>query len=292
MGCLSGSDCALRACNTESCQNETCVYTPDADGGSCGAPDEICCGGICVNRAGDDGQCACTSACSGSDTCQNGVCCTVCASGCPFTNMNAALNAASVGATVRLCPGTYAEQRSFSKDVTLVGMGATPGATVITRTLGPIIEVLSGKVVTLRNLKVTGTGTTSSAAPAVRNSGDLTLDRVEVTGNSLDVGFDTPGGGISNSAVVTLIDSVVSQNSSNRGGGIVNTGTMTLTRSFVENNIANRGGGVLNAVGSGAGVYNQGGTIVISSGSSIAGNTSGGDPDNCVNVHPGTGCPA
>lgn len=318
VGCLSGGDCALRACNTESCQNETCIYTPNADGGSCGGPDDVCCGGACIDTATSETHCgACGNACSGGDTCQNGVCCTVCASGCAFTTVGAAVNAAAPGVTVRICPGTYVERIGVSRNLTLVGMGSSPGDTVITNAQGNIVSIQSANAditVTIKNLRVTGTLVSSLYGAMFSSDGvDLTLERVEITGNSVSQNGGSSGGAIFTFGKVTLIDSVVSLNNAKFGGGIYgfSGSTLTLTRSVVESNIATQGGGVWNggtlklneasrirnnqtpsAVGSGAGVYNNGGTVVLNSGSSIAGNTSSGNPDNCVNANGGTGCPA
>lgn len=320
IGCRSAGDCALRACNSVSCENDTCVYTPEGNGGSCGGVDDICCGGVCINRASDEAHCgACGNACTGGDTCQNGVCCTVCASGCPFTTINDALNEAAAGATVRLCPGTYVERVFIVQDLTLVGMGSSPGDTVISNAQGTIVSLESGPeglggdvTATMRNLRVTGTLVSSLyGAMSVSPEVDLTLERVEITGNSVSQSGASTGGAIVNGGKVTLIDSFVSQNNSKFGGGIYGLlgSTLTLTRSFVESNIATQGGGVWNqgtlnlnedsrirfnqsgGVGSGGGVYNTGGTVVINSGS-IQGNTAGGNPDNCINVNGGTGCPA
>ena len=48
---------------------------------------------------------------------------TVCASGCAFTSIQAALNAASPGDTVRVGPGHYVENLTIGTSVTLVGSG-------------------------------------------------------------------------------------------------------------------------------------------------------------------------
>ena len=46
---------------------------------------------------------------------------TVCASGCTYTTIQAAVDAVAVGTTINVQPGTYAEDVTVSKRVTLVG---------------------------------------------------------------------------------------------------------------------------------------------------------------------------
>jgi hypothetical protein len=53
---------------------------------------------------------------------------TVCASGCAFTSIQAAINAATPGGTVKIGPGHYAENLTIGKSVSLVGSG---NATVV-----------------------------------------------------------------------------------------------------------------------------------------------------------------
>ncbi|MGO9488850.1 MAG: nitrous oxide reductase family maturation protein NosD [Solirubrobacteraceae bacterium] len=53
---------------------------------------------------------------------------TVCASGCPYTSIQAAIEAATPGATITIGPGTYTENVVITKPLTLAGSGT---ATVI-----------------------------------------------------------------------------------------------------------------------------------------------------------------
>jgi CSLREA domain-containing protein len=112
--------------------------------------------------------------------------------------------------------------------------------------------------VIFRNL-VIQKGSISNDGGGILNTGDLRLENVLVTSNeSLDDSDD--GGGIYNGsdAVLTLVDSVVTGNTSDRhGGGIYNAGgTVVLEGSTVMNNTAATSGG---------GIYNAGGgTLSIS----------------------------
>src|SRR5829696_796682 len=49
--------------------------------------------------------------------------CDVCAAGCAFTTVQAAIDAASAGATIALCAGTFAENVRINKNLTLAGAG-------------------------------------------------------------------------------------------------------------------------------------------------------------------------
>jgi hypothetical protein len=305
-------ECGL-ACTgaADTCCSGTCVDPANDEshcgncGNACLGQADTCCGGTCVNRASDESNCgSCGAVCTGSDTCQDGLCCTVCAGGCPFSTIQAAINAAGVGATIRICPGTYVERLTISTTLTLLGMGTDRAATVISNPVGPII-IVSTVSVTLRNLKVAG-ATDQSVGAAILSDGTLTLDRVEVSGNHRGFGATVLGAGISNSGTVTLTDCLVSDNQANRGAGLINVGAVTLVRSDVESNLAAQGAGAYNGPGAtltlnegshirsnqapggtGGGVYNEG-TVIITGNSTILGN----GPDNCVNASGGMGCPA
>jgi hypothetical protein len=90
------------------------------------------------------------------------------------------------------------------------------------------------------------------------------------------------GGGIYNGAegfgevarnvTVNLISSTVTNNTAVTGGGVYNQGTLSLQSSAIRMNTATGG------PGSGGGVFNEGGTVVLDSNSTISNNI----PDDCV----------
>jgi hypothetical protein len=208
--------------------------------------------------------------------------------------------------TITLCPGTYPGSVSIAKTLTVRGLGDDPSDTVFTNPTGPILTVDSGADVVVRNLSVSGVA--SGTRAAIVNFGDLTLRMVRVVDNTPTAS----AGGIENSANLTLIDSVVSNNAAVNGAGIypLAGGITRLTRSRVEGNRAIVG----------AGIYNNSSTVILSDGSAVTGNTasaappagggiynigpfasvsvdatssvSDNTPDDCVNLFGATGCTA
>jgi hypothetical protein len=188
--------------------------------------------------------------------------CDVCRSGCAFTNLQQAIDAAAPEATIRLCPETYPERVYVEKNLTLVGAGADRtaldggGALDMTSVLGV------GPAVTVVVRDLTVRGGNRGAGGGVFNEGALTLERVAVTGNKAGDGaglFNMPG------ASLRLFDSRVSGNESSGGGGLwVDGGTVTLTRTQVTGNKALNGS-------FGGGIFAHDGTIALA-GSDVTGN--------------------
>jgi len=127
--------------------------------------------------------------------------------------------------------------------------------------------------------------------------GDLTLQHLQVSGGRAEFAGYGGGGGISSNGSVTLIDSVVSGNSSateGGGGGIYSVGTLTVIDSTVSGNSAESpdswGGGIAakypvsiidstisgnSATGAGGGIaiFGLGSPTLMISNSTVAGNT-------------------
>lgn len=139
------------------------------------------------------------------------------------------------GVTVRLPTGVFTERLDLRTEVILEGAG--PDTVLDAGGIGTAIQVAAGARVTLRDLTV------RNGVHGLRNAGELTLERVTVTGHS--------GMGIENQGVLFLRDSTVSHNrSSGAGGGLRNWAT---GRAIVENSTfhANQardghGGGIAN----------------------------------------------
>ena len=162
---------------------------------------------------------------------------TVCPAGCDFTSIQAAHDAATAGDSVSVGAGTFTEQISITKDLTVAGMG--PATTTIDGGgLGPVISVASGAVVTLESLTVTG-GITAGNGAGVFNEGTLTLNNALITGNEGTSRTGSHGGGVANMGTLTITDSVISDNITGAGGGGVWTWGIAASATIADTLISN-----------------------------------------------------
>jgi hypothetical protein len=193
------------------------------------------------------------------------------------TSLQAAVDAAPPGATIRIAAGTYAGGVRIAKSLQLLGAGS--GRTVI-RGGGPVVTIDTTSphppTVVISNLALTG-GVAHGA------------DGINALGGGVLV---TAGPGGTIGANVTLRDVVVSGNraaptttspspsgvkcpdgdcpyAASRGGGIASFGTLTIERSVVTHNSA---AGPASDV-TGGGIYTGGGSLTIRS-SAVTGNRS------------------
>jgi hypothetical protein len=205
------------------------------------------------------GQC-----CAGA-TAVDGVCqaCHVCASGCRFSTVQGAINAANAGDTIVICPGTYVENVTITRDVRLIGRDAGAGASASTLRgtgAGPVVTVKTG-LVALERLHITGG---RGDGGGISNLGaTLGLSGCTVSGNS-DLGAS--GGGIYNTGALILNGSTVSQNAAAEGGGIFNTGgnaEVQVINSEIRGNRANNGGGIY---------AHEGANVLVDAGSRVTAN--------------------
>jgi hypothetical protein len=115
----------------------------------------------------------------------NGVTRQVCASGCAYTTIGAAIAAADRDDTITIGPGTYNEQLTITKKLTLQGAGATgPDATIVSSATAAITLTGAASGTTITDLAVRGNGPAGSSygITAVNNAIDgVTLDGVRVS---------------------------------------------------------------------------------------------------------------
>ena len=330
--CPAPGTCQQRACNGNQCQPQgvtggTCPFASGGTGACnngacvCPSPRITCSNGCCPPGA---------TPCATDGTCPRG--CDVCASGCPFTTLAAAVAGTPAGGTIRICPGTYPTNSvSIDKNLTIVGAGS--GSDPATDTIlsggntNRILTIL-GATVTIRDLTVTeGKGADRTGGIEVVLNATLTLERVEVVGNTTTIAptSGNAGGGLGVSAGSTAIikasrvaNNTVQGGPAAVGGGIFNGGTLTVEATRVEGNTARGGGGIFNSRNArltlnpgavvtmntandptlplGSGIYNIG-TIIDGEPTqpNVFGNnpsTFNSNPNNCINESPGTGCPA
>ncbi len=225
---------------------------------------------------------------------------TVCATGGTYATIQSAINAASSGATITICAGTYKERLTVSKSLTLDGAGAT---TVLdANKSGSAITLTGGASLTLKDVKVTnartaGVNCTSSTLTAsnvsfVSNKGSsgggiyakscaLSISASAFTTNTAS----SRGGGIyAESCSGTASGNTFSGNkASSKGGGVAaKTGTLTLSGNTFTDNAGSSGGGVYteddgditgNTFSSNDAVYHGGGVYSEAGDGDYTGNT-------------------
>src|SRR5215218_2894934 len=98
------------------------------------------------------GQC-CTGAVAEGGVCQA---CHVCTSGCRFSTVQSAIDAANVGDTIVICPGTYVENLTIARDVRLSGGADASGVSVTTLQGTGTASVVTAKTanVALQRLRI------------------------------------------------------------------------------------------------------------------------------------------
>lgn len=153
---------------------------------------------------------------------------TVCASGCDFSSIQVAINAAGPGDTLSLAGETFTEPFTLDKSLTIEGAGAQN--TVLQAAAAP--GIASSRVVTITDgVSTTITGVTIRYGKTLQN-----------------VHPDGAGGGILNQGTLTLTHSIVFSNTAeNEGGGLYNgAGSMAYIAdtTFSDNSTDGLGGGM------------------------------------------------
>ncbi|MBK8021938.1 MAG: hypothetical protein IPK19_11070 [Chloroflexi bacterium] len=184
-----------------------------------------------------------------------------------YQHIQAAVNCAESDDTLNIAAGTYAENVTIAKDLTLIGADAA--TTVVNGSgTGRVVTVDAAVSVELNDLTLTG-GTAADGGGLYTSASSLTLDTVIISGNTATA----RGGGLFTAAgTVECTNCTVTGNSAPNGGGVFTlAGTVTFFHGSVTGN---------SALDSGGGVFTQAGTLGTTPGV-IAGNTAATDP----NVH-------
>ncbi len=173
---------------------------------------------------------------------------------CTYDTIQAAVTAATNGSTIRVSTGSYTETLDISGKTIVIEGGYGNGCTTLNagsltqvnanNVGGSVVDISSGSVLTLRNLKLTG-GTSFGAGMDVLGSSLVTLNNTDVFGNN---GSSGAGLYISGSSVLTYTnDSDIYNNiSSSNGGGAIVYGTLRGfdSSSDIYSNSAISGGGI------------------------------------------------
>ncbi len=179
---------------------------------------------------------------------------TVCASGCNFFTIQAAIDDASTeaGAIIEITDPTHTEAGIVvNKDVTIRGLGASETIVQARETLDETPErvffVEEGAIAIFERLTI------RHGEPSAK---------------------EECGGGILNRGTLTINHCVISDNVAIGGGGVSNYGTLTIVASTIENNVARGDGPRGTECGGGGGVKSSKGTLRIVN-STITGNQAG-----------------
>ncbi|PHN00964.1 hypothetical protein CRP01_39465 [Flavilitoribacter nigricans DSM 23189 = NBRC 102662] len=204
---------------------------------------------------------------------------TVCASGCDFTTIQAAIDAAVIGDFIAVQDAVHTENSILvNKDVTICG--GAPG-TIVQATNNPgtgnfrIFNISNGSTVTINDLVLQNGNLLSNLnGGAILNNGDLLLVNCTLTNNRAH-----RGGAIASSGNLGLIDCTVSNNtvadlgiSRASGGGIYSGGIIALVNTTISGNDNQTGG-----AGDGGGMTILAGAIFYAIHTTIANNTIGVD---------------
>jgi len=181
---------------------------------------------------------------------------TVCASGCNYTTIAAAIAAAKADDTISILDAVHTEGGiTVDRNLIIAGKGAAKTA-LVGGFLGTVFSVNSGVAATFQNLTIR-----DSSSGAIYNSGSVSIQNCAFSGN-----FGPNGGAAvyNASGTLTINNSTFSKNVSFGGGGALANadGTMTISSSILSGNGSHIGGGA---------VANAGGTVVVSN-SSLSGN--------------------
>jgi beta-glucanase (GH16 family) len=158
---------------------------------------------------------------------------------------------ALAGQTITLLSGPL----TLGKNVT-IDASAAPGLTISGNGTVRVFEVNASTTATVKHLNVTN-GYGWQLGGGIINNGSLTLDHVNVTGNTMATNagdYWQGGGGIYNGtgATLNLIDSSVSNNQAAwSGGGVYSffSTTTNIIRSTISGNVSNDVGGGIRSLG-------------------------------------------
>jgi len=179
---------------------------------------------------------------------------TVCAAGCDFTTIQAAIDAASAGATIQIGDPTHTEAAiTVDKDVTIQGQGAA----------STIVQAHASVEEATERVFYVPAGVTATMRDVTIRHGNPISD-------------PDSGGGITNEGTLTLENSIISDNIGNGSGGIVNEGELTLVNCVVRDNAAIERGDYFERCGSGGGIKNRAGLLTLVD-STVSGNSAEGN---------------
>ena len=160
----------------------------------------------------------------------------------PCKTIRYALTQVADGDKIQVGTGTFTENLTISRNVTIEGVSAA--ATIIDGgILQRTITVTAVATATIGTLTVRRGVDDGFGGGGIINSGGLILSGVVITGGH----SSTAGGGIYNQGVLTMTNCLIEHNTANNGGGVNNMGNLSIQGSTIADNTAvTRGGGLWN----------------------------------------------
>jgi hypothetical protein len=157
-----------------------------------------------------------------------------------YTDLQVALDAASEGSTVVVCPGEWVDTYVARVAVHLVSMGGAAAVVLDGGGAGTTLVVQPGSTVT--GLAITGGAGSFGGGLAVSRPGDVVVEDCIITGNEA-----TEGGGVwVHVGTARFPGTVIHDNQAERGGGLfaAPAAVVDLADAVVSGNLAEDGGGV------------------------------------------------
>jgi predicted outer membrane repeat protein len=156
----------------------------------------------------------------------------------PCKTIGYALTQANNGDSIIIASGHYTENLDVNKNITLSGAGASTTFISGKNVFNRVIWVRSFSSVTISGVTI------QKGIGGINNSGVLTLANSIVFSNTLEMGNC---GGVGNNGVAVIINSTIKDNQAVHAGGICNYGALEIYNSEVIGNLGDQTGAIENS---------------------------------------------
>ncbi|MFN8487914.1 MAG: choice-of-anchor Q domain-containing protein [Caldilineaceae bacterium] len=188
---------------------------------------------------------------------------TVCASGCAYNSIQAAINDAEPDSTISVASGVYVENLTlYAKRLTI--NGADANTTILSGgNQGRVLFLYANTTLTLTSVTVRDGWIRDNQGGGIYSDGQLTVNASRIISNQASLS----GGGIANFGTLLVNRSIITNNTAlmGNGGGIISGGSLQVNESTLAGNQAKLYGG---------GIYHGVGTFTLIN-STISGNSAG-----------------
>jgi len=184
--------------------------------------------------------------------------------GAQYSTVTAGITNVASGGTVHVAAGTYYENITINKEVTIVGAGE--GNTFIDGGgLDTVLSIDGAYTIDLSGMTIQNGNTIVDygVGGIHNNGGTLTMTNCTISGNTASVGIINVAGGIYNNGTLEMTSCTVSGNivGDVATAGIYNKGALTMTDCVVSGNMAALF--PIGSVASGGGIGNDRGTLTM-----------------------------